>query len=266
MARKTAGFAPARRHVMALPAAAKFMGEDAGVAAMQEFDRVVIGASFFGCGLAVRLGGAKILEPSCVVGADFALTFNGGEGWDAEPEHPEAREYLSMLRAHRALDDEGRTAVAALAPLLAEWCRKRALDMELSCSVVAIDGQDLHVMGVDGPKIYRARQIHDALPKPNSRKYLTGLVAGPEGLEDGRHGDYALRRSLYPGEYYARLECSGTDGWEHARRTWHQRWAQRPEALRDCRLMLIGTRFDLCNYPNPVIALDAGLLGKGENK
>ena len=86
---------------------------------MQEFDRVVIGASFFGCGLAVRLGGAKILEPSCVVGADFALTFNGGEGWDAEPEHPEAREYLSMLRAHRALDDEGRTAVAALAPLLA---------------------------------------------------------------------------------------------------------------------------------------------------
>jgi len=258
--------ARARRRVKAPPAATKIMGEEAGVAAMQEFDQVVIGASFYGCGLAVRLGGAKILEPSCVVGADFALTFNGGAGWDAEPEHPDAAAYLSMLRVHRALDDAGRAAVAAFAPLLAEWCRKRALDIELSCSVVAIDGQDLHVMGVDGPKIYRARQIHDALPKTGSRQYLTGLVAGPEGLEDGRHGDFALRQSLYTGEYYARLECSGTDGWEHARRTWHQRWAQRPEALRDCRLMLIGTRFDLCNYPNPVAALAAGLLGKGENK
>ncbi|HQC52644.1 MAG TPA: hypothetical protein PLE92_05880 [Lentisphaeria bacterium] len=230
---------------------------------MKEFDRIVIGANFLGCGLAARLGRVKIIEPSCVLGADFALTFNSGEAWDVAPEHLEAAEYLSMLREHRALDDDGRTAVAAFAPLLAAWCRKRELDIELSCSVVAIEGQELRVMGVDGRKIYRAGEIYDAMPKTKPRKFLIGLAAGPAGLEDGRRGDFVFRQSLHPGEYYVKLECSGEDGWEFARRTWHQRWARRPEELRDCRLLLLGTRFDLCNYPNPVAALDAGLRGEG---
>jgi hypothetical protein len=242
---------------------AKRSDEGTGKTAMIEFDQIVIGANFFGCGLAARLGKAKIIEPSCVIGADFALTFNSGEEWDVKPEHPEAAEYLSLLRKHRALDDEGRTAVAAFAPLLAEWSRKRELDIELSCSVVAIEGQELRVIGVDGRKIYRAGEIYDALPKTKSRKFLTGLVAGPEGLEDGQRGGFVFRQSLHPGEYYVKLECFGEDGWELARRTWHQQWASRPKELQDCRLLLLGTHFDLCNYPNPVAALDAGLLGKG---
>ncbi|MDD4097890.1 MAG: hypothetical protein PHC30_03895 [Lentisphaeria bacterium] len=229
------------------------------------YDKVVIGASFFGCGLAVALGRVKILEPSCVVGADFALTFNGGERWDTKVVHPLAKEYLAMLREHRAIDDQGRAAVAAFSPLLAQWCRKQGLDIELSCSVVDYRRKRLKLMGVDGPKEYCVSKIHSAVPRRQRRSYLTALVSGPADLGDGVYGDFTLKRSLYPGEYYLQFGYHAFFFWEQARDVFHQKWAQRPEALRDCRLLLIGTAVDWHNFPNPAVALDWGLRRKLED-
>ena len=226
------------------------------------FDHLVIGASFYGCGLAASLPGrCRVIEASCVPGADFSLTFNGGSDWDAALEHPLARGFLARLQSHRALDSQGRAALAAFSPLLAMWCQEQKLDIELGCSLIAQEGQWVQVMGVDGLKEYWAEQVHDARPKKSAKPVSTALLAGPEGVQQGGYGCLHVQPTIYPGEYYASMTIKTEDKWPDIREQWRQEWLDRPQALEECRLLLIGARLDQRNFVNPAVALDWGLMG-----
>ena len=225
-----------------------------------QFDNIVLGASFFGCGLACALEGhTLVLESSVVPGGDFSLQFESGTEWDSSLSNSEAVEFKAELLRRNALDGSGRLCIAALAPLLAQWCANHNVAIEYSCDVLQHDGRNVIAIGVDGPKQYSARRIADACPVPGPQKFLTALVTAPSFMPDGCMGPFILRQSIVQGEFHLSFSVPGDSTWSEARAMFHRAWDMRPAALKFSSILLVGTRFSCHNHSNPVFALDAGL-------
>ena len=225
------------------------------------FDCIIIGATFYGCGIAAGLGGnVLVLEDSVVPGSDWALCFDGGS-WDTRLTVPQAIAFKDALVSRKALSADGRLCVAALAPLMAEWCKTHNVKIEFSCSVIDYDEHGVDAVGVQGPVHYDAARVVDARPKAvNGRKYATGLMVSQENISAGPCGDFIVTPSSMEGEYYLALPLDGNADWQSARSAFHKAWDNRPEVMSGGFLQLIGTRFSYRNALNPAVAIEKGIM------
>ncbi len=228
---------------------------------MQSYDTIIIGASFYGCGLAIGMpAGGKILEPSILTGAEFSLAMNPGDDWDSPLQTAEARVCKEELRRRKGLNIAGQAAVAAFSPILSACCLAQQLEIEFSCSVIKQAGDRLLVVGVDGPREIRAARVINALPSTTApQKTLTGIVSLVGPLADGDYGPFFLRNSSRQGEAYLRLALPAEASWPEARQRYHTAWDQRASVLLGARLLLLATNFAWPGAANPVLALDRGI-------
>ena len=82
---------------------------------------LILGASCYGCGIALRRPDSLILEPTIQPGAEFTLTGCPAGNLAFEPESAAGRSFLEELR-RRSVFCDGMLHNAALAPVLANWC------------------------------------------------------------------------------------------------------------------------------------------------
>ena len=226
-------------------------------------DTIILGATFRGCGIASSAPGKSlILEPSIITGSDFALVFNTGTQWSHTLQTEGAKQFQAELQQRKALNERGAAATAAFSPLLTAWCLKRGIDIRLSTTVIEQNGPAIKVMDVEGMREYSARRIINAMPRPELGKWLTALVSAQEGLAGGA-GPFMLQPALIDGQYNLSFQIPDDATWSEARAMFHRAWDMRPASLKLASIMLVGTRFDYRNHPNPAMALDAGIIEGG---
>ena len=73
---------------------------------MKTFDveTLILGATFYGCGLAARIRNSLLVESSIIPGSDDVLAFSPGSGWENTFAHPLAEELRRALLACHALN------------------------------------------------------------------------------------------------------------------------------------------------------------------
>ena len=227
-----------------------------------KYDYIIWGATFYGCGMAACLkGNVLVLEESVVPGSDWALSF-ARSTWEEPLTTRPAIDYKDALISHKALTEDGRLCIAALAPLMAQWCIDHGVRIAFSCNVVSHDGASVSVIGPGGPRQYETEHFIDARPRIfNGRKYVTALIRFEDApLSPGMYGPFILTPSSVEGEYYLALPMQGTKEWPEARAAFHDAWNVRHAALEKAQLQLIGVQFDYGNAPNPAAAMEYGFL------
>ncbi len=227
-------------------------------------ERIIVGGSFRGCGLAAGRSGTLLLEESNQLGSDFVFGFNPGSVWRGDGLHPLAEVFRKSCVDSVVLDESGRVQVGSLASSIAAWSLENGVEAELLSKVVERRDSSLLVMNPSGLVEFEAKEIIDARPKPGTRKLLTALLRRPAGApHDFDSPPFKIVPGRFDDEAYLLMELDVSTTWSLARAAFHKAWASRPESLRDWRLVLIGTRFDFMEYPSPLLALDAGLKGVG---
>lgn len=222
---------------------------------------IIIGATVAACGRAASTAGCLVLEPSCQVGADFVFSFDSGSDWEVEPVHPWAREFRDRLQAHGILRN-GRFQAGRLAPALAGWCLDHGVQVRLLSRVLAREGNRITALTPGGVETFTAETILDTRTSQGGNRYVTALVAHPPDAGSvGLCGPFQFSPGPSATESYLRFEQPPGTAWPTARAALHRAWLERPSALQDWRLALIGTRFAQTRFANPVQALDAGLRG-----
>jgi hypothetical protein len=220
---------------------------------------IVIGGTFCGCGIAAVAPGSIVFEESNQVGSDFVFSFDPGTRWDFRPEHAWAREFKEELLAGSFLDG-GRIQMGALAPLLSKWCLRHGVDVELLSNVTLKNSNVALVSSPAGERELSADLIVDARPRLSDRKWVTALVRHPESPSERRRSG---RMEIIPGRFddesYLLMELPGATSWMEARRLMHEAWLARSEEFREWRMVLVGARFSLRDFENPLVALDSGL-------
>ncbi len=227
-----------------------------------KYDYIIRGATCYGCGMAAGLSGkVLVLEDSVVPGSDWALGFDGGY-WEEPLVTQPAIDFREALLSHRALSEDGRVCIGALAPLMAQWCLDHNVRIEFSCNVLSHSGNIVAVMGVDGRQQYETEHFIDARPSVfNDVKYATGLIMfNGASLPSGVYGDFILTPGYIKGEYYIALPLPSAEKWPEARAKFHAAWDKRPASLASAQLQLIGVRFSYGNAPNPAAAIEYGYL------
>ena len=227
---------------------------------IERYRLIILGASFYGCGLAAAHPGALLIEPAILVGSDFALSYFPGTVSEGTPLHPEAEAFREELAVRGALHN-GRLHLAALSPLLSDWCLQRKLVLLLNTEILEYDAHGVQIMNIHGKQTLEAEQIIDARPKyTNGRKYLGAVLsmAAPP-VPEGRFGDLELCYGALPGEAYVRISLPENCGWPEARRRLYSTWENRPEELASLKFGICGNRFGSDQFPNPLAALSAGL-------
>ena len=84
-------------------------------------DTLILGATFYGCGLAAAVKNSLLVDSSISVGSDYAFAFLQGKNWSQPSACAESEEFRQELLARYALEND-RILPAALAPALAVWC------------------------------------------------------------------------------------------------------------------------------------------------
>lgn len=226
---------------------------------IERYRSIILGASFYGCGLAATHPEALLIEAAILVGGDFALSYFPGTVSEETPLHPEAEAFRKELSVHGALRN-GRLHLAALSPLLSDWCLQRKLNLLLNTEILVHDAHSVQIMNIHGLQTLEAEQIIDARPKYINGKYLGAVLsAADHPLPEGGFGDLELCSGALPGEAYARISLEGNCNWPEARRRLYSAWEIRPEKLASLQFGLCGNRFGSYQFANPLAALSAGL-------
>jgi hypothetical protein len=148
----------------------------------------------------------------------------------------------------------------ALGCVFAKWCIDRKINFELMTDVISRDGHKLTVINSAGRMVYTADRIVDVRPRNKTIKRITALVHHPETfIKPCSYNEIAVMPSPFKDESYVLLNASPEMNWTDARQKFHQVWNQRPDVLREWKLVLMGSRFDFQQYANPLMALNAGL-------
>ena len=84
---------------------------------------LILGATFYGCGLAAAMPEALLVESSISVGSDYAFALLQGEDWSEPLTTTGAEEFRQELIARHALENN-QVIPAALAPVLASGAGK----------------------------------------------------------------------------------------------------------------------------------------------
>lgn len=220
---------------------------------------IILGASFYGCGLAAAYQDALLLEPSILVGSDFALSYFPGKVDEADNLHPDAEKLRRELIERGALH-KGRLHLAALSPLLSDWCLRRKLKLMLNTEIIQYDDNTVQILNIQGKRMLTAEKIIDARANQSGTKFLAAiLVTGGCPAKEGVYGELELCHGALPNEAYVRLSLEEDCSWPEARRRFYSAWEKRPGELSECKFQLCGNRFGSYQFANPLAALSSGL-------
>ncbi|MBQ9367125.1 MAG: hypothetical protein IJT83_05040 [Victivallales bacterium] len=228
---------------------------------MTKTDILILGATFYGCGMAaVAKGKVLVLDGNILSGWEFVHALNPGREYDGKVlRTEEAQGLYGRLRAVNALSADGRVSLAGLGEVFAEWCLARHLPIEFGVDVVRQDENHVVAVTPAGVEEYEAERIVDARPKAQSGKWLNAMITAPSVLPDGGKGPFMMRHSLVDGEAFLSFQVPEDASWSEARAMFHRAWDFRPTVLKYSTIMLTATRFDCRLYVNPLAALEAGI-------
>ena len=102
-------------------------------------DTLILGATFYGCGLAAAMPDALLVDSSISVGSDYAFALFQGEDWSLPLQSAGAEEFRQQLIECHALEND-RIIPAALATNLAQWCRKKNIQPKLGLEFISRRG------------------------------------------------------------------------------------------------------------------------------
>ncbi len=226
---------------------------------IDQYRVIILGAGFYGCGLAEAHPEALLIEPAILVGGDFALSYFPGTVSENTTLHAEAEAFRKELSARSALQS-GRLHLAALSPLLSDWCLQRKLNLLLNTEILVHDAHSVQIMNIHGQQTLVAEQIIDARPQYKNGKYLGAVLsAADHPVPEGRFGDLELCSGALPGEAYVRISLEENCSWPEARKRLYSSWENRPGELASLQFGICGNRFGSYQFPNPLAALSAGL-------
>ncbi len=220
---------------------------------------VVIGATFYGCGLAADREDTLVLEPSVVPGWEFSLSCDPGRNYETKLTHPAALEFEAELRKRQGLvGNQVRTH--ALTPELAAWSIRHKVAIRFNANVIARNGNELEISGADGRTTLHADRVIDARPKGGASKYLYAYVEGEAA--PGAYGPFELQGTAVAGRQLLRWRLDARTPWQEARPEFYRLWANRPAELESFLFIWAAVRFACNDFDNPLLALDAGLRGE----
>ena len=229
---------------------------------IERYDTIILGASFFGCGMASTCKGrVLVLEESILPGGDFVLSLNPGRDYDESQLRTDAaRELYLRMREVNAVSLDGRVSLAGISEVMAAWCLTKELPVCFGVGVVQRDEHRVVVVTAEGVREFEAERIVDARPKSVQCKWLNAMIGAPAELPDGYKGPFVLRHSIIDGEFFLSFQVPVDSSWSEVRAMFHKAWDFRPASLKDSTIMLTATRFDYRQYANPLLALDAGVV------
>ena len=228
------------------------------------YKRIVIGASFYGCGVAAASPEDTLLiEPSILVGSDYTLNFNPGTQWDYQPSHSLARKFLDELKNRNVLSRQ-KLHQPALSPIFSQWCIDSDIEIALSSRVIEQSKNSLVVFDIEGRHKLSAGEIIDATPKVGTVKNFTASLFSNGPDCEGCYDDFEIIAGRFETEAFLLMPVPVGTSYPDARMKLFNAWRKRPEILKKCSIAATGVRFDCNNFPNPIIALDEG-LSRGEN-
>lgn len=229
---------------------------------IDRYDTLILGASFFGCGMASACKGRMlVLEEAILPGGDFVLSLNPGKDYDSSQFRTDAaRELYLRMREVNAISSEGRVSLAGISEIMADWCLKNELPIFFGVGVVQRDEHRVVAVTAEGVKEFEAERILDARPKAGDGKWFNAMITVQAGLPDNCIGPFAMRHSIIDGECFLSFQVPVDSSWSDVRAMFHRAWDFRPSSLKNSTIMLTATRFDFRQYANPLLALDAGVL------
>ncbi len=229
---------------------------------IERYDTLIIGASFFGCGMAsASKGRMLVLEEAILPGGDFVLSLNPGKDYDSSQFRTDAaRELYLRMREVNAISSEGRVSLAGISEIMADWCLKNELPIFFGVGVVQRDEHRVVAVTAEGVKEFEAERILDARPKAGDGKWFNAMITVQAGVPDCCIGPFAMRHSIIDGECFLSFQVPVDSSWSDVRAMFHRAWDFRPSSLKNSTIMLTATRFDFRQYANPLLALDAGVL------
>ena len=232
---------------------------------IERYDTLILGASFFGCGMASACKGrVLVLEESILPGSDFVLSLNPGMDYDSSRLRTDAaKELYFRLREVNAISSDGRVSLAGISEVMADWCLKRELPIFFGVGTVQRDEHHVVAVTAEGVREFEAERIVDARPKTGENKWLNVMIGAPAELPDDCRGPFEMRHSIIDGEFFLSFQAPVDSSWSEVRAMFHRAWDLRPVSLKNSTIMLTATRFDYRQYANPLQALDAGVVEAG---
>ncbi len=254
-------------------------------------NKLIIGASFAGIGIACKYPDSVVVESSICVGGEFINTVNPGTGWDGKLHSKDAVAFFNRIKEHNAFEN-GKIHLPALAPITCDWIIDKKITLRMATEIKDVkpadDGFEITIFDADGEHKLHARQIIDTTEgicsarfsetKPSVHgKTLNALLHSDHvPIRSGEYSGIEIREGRFPSEAVAMFKLPQDCGWPEARQLLHATWTSRSLALREWKIAAVASRFDykiaprLCRikknwlhlpssgYQNPVAAYDNG--------
>ena len=221
-------------------------------------DTLILGATFYGCGLAAAMPEALLVESSISIGSDYAFALMQGDEWSQVPATAGAHEFRQELISRHALVND-RVLPAALAPVLADWCRKRNIQPKLGLEFIGRKGNIYTFIDWCGKKItISAEKVIDARGG-NAEKIFTAAIRSENIIAEDIYGNFTVKRTPAENLYTLEMPCPATDTPLEARSKFAELWANRPAGLAEAQAVWSASRFSYKNFVNAAAALDCGL-------
>ncbi len=219
---------------------------------------LILGATFYGCGLAAAMPEALLVESSISVGSDYAFALLQGEDWSEPLTTTGAEEFRQELIARHALENN-QVIPAALAPVLADWCRKRNVHPKLGLELIGCKGNIYTFADWCGKKVcIQAEKVIDARCQSN-QKLLTAAIRSENPLAEGVYGIFTVKSTPAEKFYTLAMPCQSNDTMQSARKLFAEKWANRPAGLAEAQTVWTASRFSYKTFANAATALDRGL-------
>lgn len=225
-------------------------------------DTLILGATYYGCGLAKAIPGAVIVENTVAPGSDYSYAFDGGVNWDSPLKNAAAAEFRRELIERKALSADGKAVTGGFTPVFAGWCIRHGVRPYFGLELAEKRGNTLKFIDFCGNYVtFEAKKVIDARSYPASGRRFTACVSSENRISDGKYGFFDLKSSNADTMYYASLDVESDTSFQSARQRFAAFWETRPAELAGAQLVLTAARFSDDMFDNPAAALDAGLDG-----
>ena len=225
-------------------------------------DTLILGATYYGCGLAKSIPGAVVVDSAVSPGSDYAYAFDGGKNWNAPLKNTEAEEFRCELLSRKALSPDGKVVTGGFTPIFAGWCVRHGVRPYFGLELAEKQGNTLKFVDFCGNIVtFEAKRILDARSYPVNGRKFTACLASETPVADGKYGFFDVVSSNASGMYYASMDVESDTSAQSARQRFAALWETRPAELAGMKLIWTAARFSDNMFDNPAAALDAGLSG-----
>lgn len=256
-----------------------------------KYDKLIVGASFTGIGIASQDPDSIIVESSICTGAEFINALNPGTGWDIKLHSNDAMEFFDKIKKHNVFEN-GKIHLPALAPIMCDWMIVKTIKIKMATEIIKIktsgSGFEITIFDTEGEHKLFAAQIVDTtegicsarLNKtklPVIKKTLNAMLHSDCGhIQSGEYGGIEVRSGRFQSEAVAMFSVPPDCCWPDARQILHSSWKSRPQSLREWKIAAVATRFNYMttlglsrikknwlhlpssSFKNPVAAYDNG--------